>query len=76
MNYEIAVSRFSKSYSKDPFWFSLGLPVGVMHFSQDHPCFIMSGILEKRHRFQEPVEQQHFLSHDQMCDGRGERLKA
>lgn len=45
--HELGNSMFSKSYSKDPFWLSLGLPVGVMHFSQDHPCFIMSGILEK-----------------------------
>lgn len=36
------------SYGEDPLWFSLGLPVGVMHLSQDHPCFIMSSILEKK----------------------------
>lgn len=42
-----AVSMATASYGEDPLWFSLGLPVGVVHLSQDHPCFIMSSVLEK-----------------------------
>lgn len=45
-----AVSMATASYGEDPLWFSFGLPVGVVHLSQDHPCFIMSSVLEKTHR--------------------------
>lgn len=41
----IALFMVTKSYSKDPLWFPLGLPVGVMYLSQDHPRFVMPGIL-------------------------------
>lgn len=53
-----AVSMATASYGEDPLWFSLGLPVGVMHLSQDHPCFIMPSVLQKVHG-QISAKQQH-----------------
>lgn len=44
-----AVSMVTASYGEDPLWFSLGLPVGVVHPFQAVQCFINSSILGKTH---------------------------
>lgn len=36
-----------KAYGEDSLWLPLGLPVGVVNSSQDHPRLVMSGTLKK-----------------------------
>lgn len=38
------------AYSEDSLWLPLGLPVGVVNLSQDHPRLVVTGILKTTHK--------------------------